>query len=267
MQPGLIIVNHPPDFVKIDVAGPRTLLSLLDPERMTVRLDLANVPPGHSDVKLSPSMFSVPRQTSVTRITPDDVHLDVDRMVVRELPVHLDVDGQPGPNHEITAIELRPPAVAVSGPSRYVVALQKIDTEPLELKGESSDIVASLGLMSPGKVHLGINRVAVRLDIAEIIANREFKGVPVEVRDTDFKFRVSPRKATITLRGPAAKLDGIDLKGLVYVDAKGEDPGPYDLPLQVNLPDGMQLVKQSPDRVKVRIYREKRTDINDGKTS
>ena len=91
--------------------------------------------------------------------------------------------------------------------------------------------------------------------------------MPVEVRDTDFKFRLSPQKATITVRGPAARLDGLDPKGMVYVDAKGGDPGAHDLPLQVELPDGMQLVKQSPDHVKLRIYKVKRTDLNDGKAS
>ena len=268
LTPGLVIVNHPPDFAKIEVAGPRTLLSLLDPERMTVKLDLAGLPAGHSDLKLSPAMFNVPRQTSVTRITPDEVHVDVDRIVTRELPIHLDVDGQPGANHEVSAVEIRPPTVAVSGPSRYVMALQRIDTEPLELKGESADVQGRLALLSPdSNVHLGLNRVEVRLDIAEIIANREFKGVPVEVRDTDFKFRLSPQKATITVRGPAARLDGLDPKGMVYVDAKGGDPGAHDLPLQVDLPDGMQLVKQSPDHVKLKIYKEKRTDLNDGKAS
>lgn len=268
IPPGLVIVNHPPDFVKIEVAGPRTLLSLLDPERLTVRLDLASVPTGRSDLKLSPSMFNSPRGTSVTRITPDEVHVDVDRIVMRDLPVHLEVDGQPGSNYEINAIDLKPATISISGPSRYVMALQKIDTEPLELKGESSDVEARLALQSPDpNVHLSVNRVQVRLNIAEVIANREFKGIPVEVRDTDFKFRVSPQKATITLRGPATKLDGLDPKGIVYVDAKGGDPGAHDLPLQVELPDGMQLVKQTPDHVKLRIYREKRTDVSDGKTS
>ena len=268
IPPGLVIVNHPPDFVKIEVAGPRTLLSLLDPERLTVKLDLASVPTGRSDLKLSPSMFTSPRGTNVTRITPDEVHVDVDRIVMRELPVHLDVDGQPAANHEINAVELKPSVVSVSGPSRYVMALQKIDTEPLELKGESSDVEAQLALQRPDpNVHLSENRVQARLDIAEVIASREFKGIPVEVRDTDFKFRLSPQKATITLRGPATKLDGFDPKGTVYVDAKGGDPGAHELPLQVDLPDGMQLVKQSPDRVRLRIYKEKRTDITDGKAS
>jgi YbbR domain-containing protein len=168
LTPGLMIVNHPPDFAKIEVAGPRTLLSLLDPERMTVKLDLAGLPAGHSDLKLSPTMFNVPRQTSVTRITPDEVHVDVDRIVTRELPVHLDVDGQPSPNHEVSAVEIRPSTVAVSGPSRYVMALQRVETEPLELKGESSDVEARLALLPPdGNVHLGaVSTLRKRLPIA-----------------------------------------------------------------------------------------------------
>src|SRR5208282_1577020 len=181
IPPGLIIVNHPPDFVKVEVTGPRTLLSLLDPERM---------------------------------------------------------------------------------------ALQRVEAEPLELKGDTADVEARLALVTPNQfVRLGASRIAARLHVGEVITNREFRAIPVEVRDTDFKFRISPQKASVTLRGPALKLDSLDPKGLVYVDAKGGDPGAHDLPLQVDLPDGMQLVKQNPDKIKLRIYREKRTDINDGKTS
>ena len=54
---------------------------------------------------------------------------------------------------------------------------------------------------------------------------------------------------------------------MVYVDARGGDPGAHEFPVQVDLPDGMQLVKQSPAHVRVRIYKQKRIDVNDGKTS
>jgi YbbR domain-containing protein len=79
------------------------------------------------------------------------------------------------------------------------------------------------------------------------------------VRDPDFKYRVDPKQATLTIRGPVAKLADLDAKGLAFVDAKGVEPGSHELPLQVTLPDGMQLVRQSPDKVKLRMYREKRT--------
>src|ERR1019366_9031991 len=92
---GLVIVNHPADFVKIQVNGPRTLLSLLDPERLTVRLDLAGIGPGQASYKINGTMFQVPRQTTVTSVSPSEVILDVDRVVQRDIPVHVDVDGKP----------------------------------------------------------------------------------------------------------------------------------------------------------------------------
>src|SRR5438309_5599852 len=78
---GLVIVNHPPDFVNVQVTGPRTLLSLLDSERTSVKLDLSGVGPGQASYKFSPSMFNVPRGTVITNIAPTEVTLDVDKIV------------------------------------------------------------------------------------------------------------------------------------------------------------------------------------------
>ena len=84
-----------------------------------------------------------------------------------------------------------------------------------------------------------------------------------EVKNSDFKFRVDPKQATLTIRGPASSLAKLDPKGLAYVDADGLTPGSHELRLQVALPDGMQLVRQSPDKVKIRMYREKQTSTAD----
>ena len=64
---GLVIVNQRPDSVQIQVPGPRTLLSLLDPERMVLRLDFTGVTIGQASFKIGPEMFNVPRQTDVTQ--------------------------------------------------------------------------------------------------------------------------------------------------------------------------------------------------------
>ncbi|MGD0118941.1 MAG: hypothetical protein ABSD30_12805, partial [Candidatus Binatus sp.] len=95
------------------------------------------------------------------------------------------------------------------------------------------------------------------------ITDREFRAVDVEVKDSDFKYRVEPKQATLTIRGPAVKLAGLAPKGLAYVDANGLEPGSHELPLQVTVPDGMQLVRQSPDKVKLRMYHEKLTTTAD----
>jgi YbbR domain-containing protein len=60
------------------------------------------------------------------------------------------------------------------------------------------------------------------------------------------------------VRGPVNQLSGLDLRGSVYVTAEDVEPGLHDLPVQIELPDGIQLVRASPDNVRVRIYRAKR---------
>ena len=68
---------------------------------------------------------------------------------------------------------------------------------------------------------------------------------------------------TLTIRGPAVKLAGLAPKGLAYVDANGLEPGSHELPLQVTVLDGMQLMRQSPDKVRIRMYHERLTTADD----
>ncbi len=269
LPPGMVILNHPPDFVKVELGGPRQLLSLADPERLALRLDLTNVTTtGNSDFQVTPEMFNVPRGTTVTRITPDDVTLDIDRVTSRELPVHLNVDGTVADGYKIASIETKPSIVVVSGPSRYLAPLTRADTEPLDVKGASGEVDGNVGItLENPMVRLATARVDAKVVIGELIADREFRSIDVEVRDADYKSRVEPPKANVTLRGPVLKLEGLDTKGLVYVDAAGVTPGAHQVDVQVELPDGMQLVRQAPDKVRLRVYRERLTSNADGRSS
>jgi len=260
---GMVMVNHPPTQVKIEVTGPRTLLSLLDPERLTLKIDLRSVEDGQSEYKIYPAMFNVGRNTTVTSISPDSLSLDIDRQVTRDVPVHLAVENNVAPGYMISSVDITPPNVTVVGPSRYVSPLTSVNTEPIDLKGLTADINRSVEIAAPDpSLGLSTGHVAARVNVTEAITDREFHS-DVEVKDSDFKYRVEPKQATLTIRGPALKLKGLAPKGLAYVDADGLAPGSHELPLQVTVPDGMQLVRQSPDKVRLRMYHEKLTNTAD----
>jgi YbbR domain-containing protein len=262
-----VIVNRPADFVKIQVNGPRTLLSLLDPERLTVRLDLSGIGPGQASYKINPTMFNVPRQTSVTNVSPSEVILDVDRVVQRDIPVHVDVNGKPANGYNVTAVDAVPPTVMAIGPSRYVNTVAQIITEPLDISGANADVSRRVDLENPNPaVALTAMRVDAKAHVAEKISDREIRA-NVEVRDSDYKFHLDPNHATVTIRGPMLKLQGLDPNSLAYVDAKELTPGSHELPVQVDLPDGMQVVRQAPEKIKLRLYREKRSTSADEHTS
>jgi len=257
---GLVIVNHPADFVKVQVNGPRTLLSLLDPERLTVRLDLAGIGPGQASYKINPTMFQIPRQTSVTSVSPSEVILDVDRVVQRDVPIHVDIDGKPAAGYEVMSAEATPNTVMAIGPSRYVNTLGQIPTEPFDVRGAKSDLERRVDIENPNTaVALTAMRVDAKVHVGEKISDREFRAVSVEVRDSDYRFNVAPTHATVTVRGPMLKLQELDPNGIAYVDAKELTPGAHELPLQVDLPDGMEVVREVPGKVRLRLYHERRS--------
>ena len=257
---GLVIVNQRPEFVQIEVRGPRTLLSLLDPDRMVLRLDLSGVTLGQAVFKIGPEMFNVPRQTDVTRISPSQIVLDIDRITDRQVPIHVNVQGQPAAGYRVASARANPSVATVSGPSRFVLHIDNVQTSPVEVNGAKADVAQPVSLAPPSdRVTItGPQAAEAAVSIDEIIADREFRGLAVEVRDTDYKVKVEPPKIAVTVRGPVNRLTGLDLHGSVYVTAEDVEPGLRDLPLQIELPDGIQLVRATPDNVRVRIYRQKR---------
>jgi YbbR-like protein len=257
---GMVIVNQHPDFVQIEVRGPRTLLSLLDPDRMVLRLDLSGVALGQAVFKIGPEMFNVPRQTDVTRISPSQIVLDIDHLADRQVPVRVNVQGQPAPGYRVVSAVTNPPLALIHGPSRFIARVDSVQTSPVEVNGAKADLKEPVTLEAPSeRVKVEAPRaIEATVSISEKIVKREFRGLLVEVRDTDYKVKVDPQRIAVVVRGPANQLSGLDLQGAVYVTAEDVRPGLRDLPVQVELPDGIQLVRISPDNVKVRIYRQKR---------
>jgi YbbR domain-containing protein len=257
---GLVIVNQRPESVQIEVRGPRTLLSLLNPDRMVLRLDLSGVTPGQAVYKIGPEMFNVPRQTDVTRIVPSQIVLDIDRITDRQVPIHVNVQGQPAAGYRVAAAKANPPAATVRGPSRFVFHTDGVQTSPVEVNGAKSDVAQPVSLVPPSDrvTVLGPEAAVASVTIREMVADREFRGLKVEIRDTDYMVKVEPQRIAVTVRGPVNQLSGLDLRGSVFATAEDVPPGSHDLPVQIELPDGIQLVRSSPDNVRVRIYRRKR---------
>jgi len=254
---GLMVVNSRPDYVDITVSGPGTLLSLLDPDRLTLRLDLAGVAPGEADFNIGPERFNIPRQTRILRISPAQIRLEIDQLGTRELPVHLNVSGDVAKGYKISSQQTNPPTVRITGPLRDIRQMQRIETAPLDVSGASADVTHPINLINPGWLRASVEQVDANVKIKEVITDRRFRGVQIQVRDTDYKFSLDPRQADVIVRGPVLKLNGLKLDNAVYVDAHGTEPGLHELPVQIDLSQGLELVHQNPVKAKLLLLAKK----------
>jgi YbbR domain-containing protein len=256
LPPGFVITNPHPDFVKIQLSGPQTLLSLVDPSRLMLKLDLSGVGVGQASFKIGLESFNVPRGTAVSSILPSQIVLDLDKFVVRYLPVHVVTIGTPLNGYRIGSIEASPSRLSVRAPSREIASLEAVDTEAVDLTGLAADSEHVTAIApSDGMMHIEPSEVMIKIGLAPVITTKDFRGVQVIVRDTDHQARLQPPRINLSLRGAKLELSKLDLNGAVFVDGDGLEPGTYNTPVQVQLPQGVELLHIWPDKVRITIRR------------
>jgi YbbR-like protein len=258
LPPGFIITNQHPDNVRLQITGPRTLLSLIDSTRLAQRVDLSGVGIGQMQFRLDPDQFVVPRGTNVSSVTPSQLTLDVDRIVEKTVPVKLVTSGEVANGYETKSLAVIPPSVTIKGPSRELARIDAVATEPFSLDKATGDESGSVDLAAlPGSVRLETEAVTAEVGVGPILIEKQFRWVPLEVRNDLYRYRMAPTHASFTLHGPVLILDKLKPQGLGFVDADSVPPGIYDLPVQANLPDRVDLVKVTPAKVRIFVYHQK----------
>jgi YbbR domain-containing protein len=151
IQPDLMVMDNRVDYVVLRVMGPRTLVSTLDAEEMKLSLDLNGAKPGSLSYPLSADYFNIPRGISVARITPPVIHLRLEPVVRRTLPVSVRLTGKPAPGYRIAHTTVQPETVSVEGPAEDVRRLTAIETLPVDIEQSRGGTKRRVRLSAEGK--------------------------------------------------------------------------------------------------------------------
>jgi YbbR domain-containing protein len=257
----LMIVSPRIDFVDLRVSGPRTLLSRIDHDQLSMTLDLAGVRPGPAAFRLRTDTLNLPRGVTVVRLTPAEVTLELAQVVRKTVPIRLAFGGKPPGDLRVTDVHVAPEEVEMIGPAKQVEGTKQVETEPFDLAESQPGLVErELRLEAPREyVSFSAARVHAQVLLEEPERRRVLKSVPVVVRNSSYHTDLDPNEVQITVRGPRSTIDSLELShGAVYIDVAGREPGSYELTPDVDLPAEVELVKQEPAKVRLKISKEKR---------
>lgn len=251
----LMVLDKGVDYVVLRLMGPRTLISTLDPDDLKLSLDLAGARAGALSYPLGAASFSFPRGVTVARISPPLVHLRLEPVIRRTLPVIVKLTGKPGPGYRIAHTVSQPEIVSVSGPAEEVRRMAAVETLPVDIYDNRGVIKRKVRLSADGKpLSFLPDQVEITVTVEEEESSREFSAVNVRAKDFNGVYTVSPQSVSLRLSGAKSLLDKLELKGdEVYLDLKGLRAGEHNLALMVELPAGVRLIEQKPQRFRVRI--------------
>lgn len=174
----------------------------------------------------------------------------------RSIPVVANVTGAPAPGFEIDSVTVSPLVMPVEGDQDDLVALPRLDTEPISVNGATSTIDRTAELALPAGVRaVAGSSVRVVITFRAVTATRNFSaGIVLSGARLDRTYDLSVDRVSVTVGGSVADLDRLEGRAFdVRVEVGGLGPGNHVVPLVANLPAGLALLTTSPASVGVAV--------------
>jgi hypothetical protein len=134
MPADLEITGDNLDRLFVQVRGPVARVSAESLARTPLVLDLGNVRrPGEQTFNVTERELGLPSGVHLVRAVPAQIRLSLDRRLTRMLPVEVRFQAQPPNGYRVVNLRVNPPAARVSGPEHFVLALDRVITDPLNL--------------------------------------------------------------------------------------------------------------------------------------
>ena len=245
--------------VSITLRGSQEEIRLLNKNNLRVIIPLPEPnAQNEATIRFSKSHLLNPSNARLIRFNPPQINVSFDQTAEKLIPVKANFTGYLREGLEIVQATCKPAGVQVRGAKTMIDSLERIETNPIILDRRSASFMETVGLAlsDTPSISADTQRIDVRIEIKEQIRTRQFLNIPLRVLNAPnngFSIALAPETINLTLSGAQQKVDRIRPENITaYVRCDQLDASTtYDLPVQVDLPDGVILNNTEPSVVKV----------------
>jgi hypothetical protein len=215
---------------------------------------------GEIHIRFLEKYLKNPTDAKVVRFSPSDIYIKLDKESERLLPIKASTEGSLPEGIEIDKIVCTPASVRVSGAEQILSEMQNIHTEPIKLNDRQASFKESAPVALPpiGRIRVDPDWVSVDFTLEQHTSMQEFDDIPGRILCASGEKRqmgLQPKTIKITVKGQQQRIEQMRTADVfAYVDCADltENTG-YDLPVNVKLPAGLQLVKTDPATIHIRV--------------
>lgn len=242
--------------VKVILKGARSFLKEYHHNDYHLEIDLTKKKINRKDTfkySISDRDLSLPFGIDVVQMKPERIELTFDRKINKSIPIKVQTSQNLPPDLKMVSFKLNPSKVFIEGP---VSAMKKIgqtkthmiDVGHLSGRGEIEVHLAPL----PEFIQYKEEDLELKLsyDIRPKNANVRLQNIPIHFVSTSQKFRVNQRTVALeVLATDEIKITKDDVK--IYAEIPNSR-GSHIVQLKAQLPDGVHLLKITPQSITVK---------------
>jgi len=164
--------------------------------------------------------------------------------------------GTPAMGYQVSRIVVEPSSVRAFGDLDTLDSLYYLETEVIDITGIRTTTSFTARVVHGGNISLATDYVTVVVQI-EPVATASFTRELIHTQGLaeTLSCNIPHTMVDVVVAGPDTYISGLNEADIVpYVDCTGiTEPGEYELPVQVSLPNNLSLVEASPLTVKVHV--------------
>lgn len=253
------VVETGAQSVRIVVKGKEVELAGLRSDDFTAKVDLANAEIGTSEYNIA---VTTPSRVERFSYQPVKTKVQIDKIQKKEVPVRVRTVGSLPDHLQLSSTEVIPNTVVLEGMSSQLNAITDIETEAIDLAALQEETTVEAVLHIPENVTLaGEQTVQVHFVIqpqqCTVHANIALRHVPEGMTAV-----LQPTSADVMVRGTLEQLEHThDINSIqLYVDCSGLAAGEYQLPVQIEYPGSLTVLRIAPEQVSVTLQQETQSD-------
>ncbi len=258
---GMMIVGNPRPTADLQIRAPRSVWAALSADQLHVYADLSNAPSGVLTVPLTAVVDN--RDSRITGLTPQEIQLTLEQIVVRQIPIRLEISGDPATGYKAGEVTLSPLTASISGPASAADSVSELVAR-LSLNNAKQTItqdvdltpINSAGRTVPG-VTLEPRTVAVSLPVEQLGGYRDVAVKAIIEGQVVPGFRItnisiSPLVVTLFSADPniVASLPGFVETETIDINTARDD---VEVRATLNLPPGVSLVGDQTVLIQINI--------------
>jgi YbbR domain-containing protein len=252
----LELVGELPATVDVRVRGSSGTLSRIAAGELAAVLDVREARSGERLFHLTAEDVRAPFGVEVVQVAPASVALTFELSQKKVVPVTGRVEGEPAPGFVVNGVTVEPSTVTVAGPASALSRLDEAITESVSVSGARGPVTenVTIGVADPDVRVPDVQRARVTVLVTAQPEEWTIDGVPVQAKNARGSAQMAPTVVSILVRGVKQVATAADTSQYhASVDLTGLSPGRHRVPVRVEPPAGVGLLRVNPAELDVTI--------------
>lgn len=225
------VTNTPITEIDVIISGDNRKIAQINKNDLVASVDLTGIAPGDRVIQLTGDnvRLELPLGVRLDEITPSRMAVRLEAVDVKEVPVKVEVTGNPPDGFEVYSQNANPVRVRVRGPLSLTKPLSQVMTEKVDLEGKNADFIARQTPLTSPNPKLTLLETSV-VDVNVRIGERRIeRTLTVPANDG------SGKRVSVTLFGSKTELSQLKAEDIQVeiVKNSGVDSPEITLPSQL----------------------------------